>query len=282
MPHAASAGAVDAWRRCPSIAESDGMRSDGLVAEYICTSVPRRAEVEYVIFAVDRIVFDRADEIFAPLLDRADSAVDPIKMRLQVAIGAGDVADFDAEEDVAVVVGPMRAGFLGFILGDSAGCCGLQFAGEGAAATYCQINVHRFRQSSYFSWRWLMAIADEGEFAAVRRGDQVVHAQRRCSDGAGAGSEIGFLFGLPVFFHFGGRGRMLSQGSREVEGEDRVTAFGGAVLHDIFPCFLVVVFLRLRPRMARGEVDRLRICRPGESVDVFFSLRHGESFAAVG
>ena len=34
--------------------------------------------------------------------------------------------------------------------------------------------------------------------------------------------------------------------------------------------------------MARCEVDGLRICRPCEGVDVLFSLRHGESFAAVG
>ena len=74
----------------------------------------------------------------------------------------------------------------------------------------------------------------------------------------------------------------MSQGGGEVKREDCVAALGGAILHNVFPLFLVVVLLRLRPGMARGEVDSLRICRPGEGVDVFFSLRHGESFAAVG
>jgi hypothetical protein len=33
-------------------------------------------------------------------------------MRLEVAIGAGDVSDFDGEEDVAAVVGPVEFSFL--------------------------------------------------------------------------------------------------------------------------------------------------------------------------
>ena len=97
------------------------------------------------------------------------------------------------------------------------------------------------------------------------------------------GVRSGSLLGLAFFlFHFRGRGGVAGEGGRQIEGEDRVAAFGGAILHDIFPLFLVVVFLRLAPGLARGEVDGLRIGRPGERVDVFFSLRHGEGFAAVG
>ena len=42
-------------------------------------------------------------------------------MRLQVAVGAGDVSDFDGEEDVAVVAGPARAGFYRLVVGDADG-----------------------------------------------------------------------------------------------------------------------------------------------------------------
>ena len=83
-------------------------------------------------------------------------------------------------------------------------------------------------------------------------------------------------------FHFGGRGCVAGESGRQVEREDGVAALGGAILHNIFPRFLVIVFLRLGPGLASGEVDRLRIGRPGEGVDIFFSLSHRESFAAVG
>ena len=42
-------------------------------------------------------------------------------MRLQVAVGAGDVSDFDAEENVAAIVGPVGADFCGLVVGDAAG-----------------------------------------------------------------------------------------------------------------------------------------------------------------
>ena len=50
----------------------------------------------------------------------------------------------------------------------------------------------------------------------------------------------------------------------------------------IFPGFLVCVFLFAGPRLAGGEVDGLRIGRPGIGVDVFVSLGDGEGFAAGG
>ena len=71
------------------------------------------------------IVLDWADEIFGPLLDLAAFDVglfdiDPVEMRLDVAVGAGDVSDFDGEEDVAAVAVPARADFFGLVVGDAA------------------------------------------------------------------------------------------------------------------------------------------------------------------
>src|SRR5271165_5169117 len=57
-----------------------------------------------------------ADEIFAPLLDGAALAINPVQMRLKIAIRTGYVSDFYAEENVAVVAGPMKPGFLGLII----------------------------------------------------------------------------------------------------------------------------------------------------------------------
>ncbi len=42
----------------------------------------------------------------APLSD-----IDPVEMRLEIAVGAGDVAYFYGEEDVAAVVGPAEMAF---------------------------------------------------------------------------------------------------------------------------------------------------------------------------
>ncbi len=67
----------------------------------------------------DGIVFDGADEIRAPLLDLACLGIDPVEVRLQIAVGAGDVALFDYEEDVAAVVGPMQMAFGGGVVGDA-------------------------------------------------------------------------------------------------------------------------------------------------------------------
>src|ERR1700757_395928 len=75
---------------------------------------------------------------------------------------------------------------------------------------------------------------------------------------------------------------MAGDGCGHVEGEDRVAAFGGAVLHDIFPLLLVFVFLVFAPGLAGGVVDGLRVRGPGESVNVFFSFCDWEGFAAVG
>ena len=38
-------------------------------------------------------------------------------MRLQIAVGSGDVADIDGEEDMPAVVGPMQVVFYGLIMG---------------------------------------------------------------------------------------------------------------------------------------------------------------------
>ncbi len=73
---------------------------------------------------------------------------------------------------------------------------------------------------------------------------------------------------------------MTIQGRCDIEGEDRVSALGGAVLDDIFPIVLVIIFLSLGPRLAGCEVDGLRIRGPGKIVNIFFALRDGHGFSA--
>src|ERR1700678_4095257 len=70
----------------------------------------------------DGIAFDFADEILAPLLDGAAfaCAVYPIKMRLEISVGAGYVADLYAEKYVAAVVRPMQPAFDCLIMSESA------------------------------------------------------------------------------------------------------------------------------------------------------------------
>ena len=70
---------------------------------------------------------DWSDEVFAPLLDCGSftvwlcavelCAVNPVKVRLEVAVAAGYVSDFDAEEKMAAVIGPAEIGFLSLIVG---------------------------------------------------------------------------------------------------------------------------------------------------------------------
>ena len=67
------------------------------------------------------VVLDWADEIFAPLLDGAGFTVglftvDPVEMRLEIAVRAGWVI-FAAEENVATVVGPVQVAFVGLVVG---------------------------------------------------------------------------------------------------------------------------------------------------------------------
>ena len=69
----------------------------------------------------DGVVLDWADEIFAPLLDGAGFivglfTVDPVEMRLEIAVRAGWVI-FAGEENVATVVGPVEAAFVGLVVG---------------------------------------------------------------------------------------------------------------------------------------------------------------------
>src|SRR5205807_3993832 len=63
-------------------------------------------------------------------------------------------------------------------------------------------------------------------------------------------------------------------------GEESVAAFGGAILHDVFPLLSVVVFLGFGPGVAGGEVESVRIGGPGESVDFFLTLGYRNGFAA--
>ena len=70
--------------------------------------------------SVDSITHDLAGEILAPLLDLARVRIDPIEMRLKIAVGSGDVTDFNGEEEVARVAGPAGRCFNGFVVGDAA------------------------------------------------------------------------------------------------------------------------------------------------------------------
>ena len=68
---------------------------------------------------------------------------------------------------------------------------------------------------------------------------------------AGAGDYIGLFFGVGFFSP--ACSRMKGNGGSHVKRENGVTALGPPVLDDIFPFFLVLIFLRLGPRIARGE-----------------------------
>ena len=74
----------------------------------------------------------------------------------------------------------------------------------------------------------------------------------------------------------------MGESGGHVESEDCVAAFGGAILHDVFPLFLVIVFLGLGPRVAGGEVEGVRIGGPGKRVDFFLTLSQRNGFAAGG
>src|ERR1700691_5287977 len=78
------------------------------------------------------VAVDWTDEVLAPLLDGTSVAiglfagglftvrlfaVEPVEMRLQVAIWSGYVSDFDDEKYVAIVVGPAQCAFDGLIVG---------------------------------------------------------------------------------------------------------------------------------------------------------------------
>ena len=108
-------------RRCRSQLFSLCSDWPGWATEYMGTSVPTRAEASTAVSG-NGVVFDGTDEVFAPLLDCAGFAVrlfaiNPVEMRLQVAIGTGYVSDFDGEEDVAIVVGPAQFVFDGLVVG---------------------------------------------------------------------------------------------------------------------------------------------------------------------
>ena len=83
-------GLEQCGRRCLAILLRRCSESEGLAVAYIWTSVPRRAEVRSDI-GRHGVVLDGADEGFIPLLDRTRFCIDPVEMRLQVAVGAGDV-----------------------------------------------------------------------------------------------------------------------------------------------------------------------------------------------
>ena len=74
---------------------------------------------------------------------------------------------------------------------------------------------------------------------------------------------------------------MLGNCIGHAHAEDHVSALGGTILIHVLPFFLVRIFLGFGPRYARSEIERARIGRPGEGVDLLFSLGHRECLSAV-
>ena len=129
----------------------------------------------------DGVVLDRSDEILAPLLDVAAFAVHPIQMWLQVAVGTGHVSDFDAEKDVAIVIGPAQATLGGLIMRQAA-----RFL---LARGFGQIESVDFDVFIFFL-ALVDRIAYEGQLAAIRRSNHVLNAQWELGDEARAGSQV--------------------------------------------------------------------------------------------
>src|ERR1035437_6831963 len=133
-------------------------------------------------------------------------------MRLQVAVGARYVSDFDAEEDMAAVAGPARTDLHRLVGRDAARfgqggvCVTAGSRGRGplrlslrAGPRYTQIDGIDFDVFVLFL-ALVDRVAHKCEFAAIGRSDQTVDAQRSGGDGVGAGSQIRFLLGSPSFF----------------------------------------------------------------------------------
>ena len=68
---------------------------------------------------------DGAGKIFCELVDFLRVSIDRIQVGLEIAVGAGDVAFFEGEEEVAAVIGPAEFYFDGLIVGKLVnGVCG--------------------------------------------------------------------------------------------------------------------------------------------------------------
>ena len=124
------------------------------------------------------IAYDLTGEVFGPLLNFLAERVHPIEMGLQVAVGAGNVPGFDAEEDVAAVVGPARARFDGLVLGDADG---IGTVGIGlAVGIESPSRDHQREPIDFDVFVFFLAlvdrIGDEREAHAVGRGEQVIDA----------------------------------------------------------------------------------------------------------
>src|ERR1700722_7410442 len=127
------------------------------------------------VFASNGVALDRADEIFAPQLDGAAITVDPIKMRLEITVRSGYVADFYAEKYVAAVIGPMQSAF------DCLVVC--ERARRSDSRGIHQIDNVDF-DIFYFFLTLVDGVARKGQFVAVGRSNEIVDAQRRSRDGA--------------------------------------------------------------------------------------------------
>src|SRR6476660_5680848 len=66
-----------------------------------------------------------------------------------------------------------------------------------------------------------------------------------------------------------------------VHTENLISAFGQAVLANVFPLFFVSFLLTPGPGCAGGEVERAGVWRPGEGMNLFIALGHRNGFTAV-
>src|SRR4029077_14852841 len=97
----------------------------------------------------------------------------------------------------------------------------------------------------------------------------------------GSRSSIGSLVIVRVSFRFAACCGVARDGVSNLKAEDRVSTFGITVLRDVFPVFLVSIFLRFGPRRTSDEIKRAGIRGPGKGVDFLFSFRDRKSFATI-
>src|SRR5437588_4524112 len=202
---------VSAW---PSIQFAQGFRrlAGGIYLHLGANSRRRQRE----IFS-HRVVPYWTSEVFAPLLDRAGLGIDPVEMRLKVAVGTGNIAEFDGEEDVAIIVGPPKLGFRAFILGDATW---RSIAGGAIRIDY--IDFHVF----ILLLPLVDCVPDERKLAAVGRRKHVIYTQGTSCNSASSRREIRLRLGFAFFLLcFRGRSLVSIKGCCHVEREDRIAAF---------------------------------------------------------
>src|SRR4051812_8828959 len=105
-------------------------------------------------------------------------------MRLQIAVGATDVADVDGEKDVAIVVGPMQVVFYGLIVGKAAGL-NFAFRVRERLRRNVQIDYVDFVVVEFFL-ALVNRVGHERQLAAIGRSQQLFNTPLRLRDWTGS------------------------------------------------------------------------------------------------